>query len=102
MFPRTVMWGYSAYDWNTIAMSRSWGFLSSITRVPSRRWPVRDRLQPGDHPECRRLPAARRADEDQKLPVGDVDRYVFDGDDLAAVVVREHLAQVVEFESCHG
>ena len=25
MFSATVMWGYSAYDWNTMAMSRSLG-----------------------------------------------------------------------------
>ena len=32
-----------------------------------------DVLQPGDHPEQRRLSAARRADEDDELAVGDVE-----------------------------
>ncbi len=36
MFRRTVMCGYSAYDWNTIAMSRSFGSTSFTTRSPMR------------------------------------------------------------------
>jgi hypothetical protein len=32
-----------------------------------------DVLEPRDHPQERRLPAARRADEDDELAVGDVD-----------------------------
>lgn len=34
MFSRTVMCGYSAYDWKTIAMSRSFGAFS-LTRSPA-------------------------------------------------------------------
>ncbi len=34
MFSRTVIDGYSAYDWNTIAMSRSFGD-RSLTTLPS-------------------------------------------------------------------
>ena len=34
---------------------------------------VRDVLQPGDHPQRRRLPASRRADEDHELAVRDVE-----------------------------
>ena len=34
MFSRTVMLGYSAYDWNTMAMSRSLGLTPLTTRSP--------------------------------------------------------------------
>ena len=51
---------------------------------------VRDLLEARDHPQRRRLAAARRADEDEELAVADVEREVVDG--LDAVVV--HLVDV--------
>jgi hypothetical protein len=34
MLSRTVRWGYNAYDWNTIAMSRSLGSSALTMRSP--------------------------------------------------------------------
>ena len=39
MFSATVMCGYSAYDWKTIAMSRSFGGTSVTSRSPIRMLP---------------------------------------------------------------
>ena len=39
MLSRTVRCGYSAYDWNTMAMSRSFGSRSLTTRSPMRSSP---------------------------------------------------------------
>ena len=38
-----------------------------------------DVLEPGDHPQRGRLPAARRPDEDHELAVGDLEVHVLDG-----------------------
>jgi hypothetical protein len=56
-----------------------------------------DVLQPGDHPQRRRLPAARRADEDHELRVADLQVHVLDG--LEAV--RIALDDVVELDLGH-
>ena len=37
------------------------------------------RLQPGDHPQQRALPATRRPEQDHEVVVVDVDRHVVDG-----------------------
>jgi hypothetical protein len=60
--------------------------------------PRGDHLQPGDHPQRRRLAAAGRADEDHELPVGD--REVEVGDRLGAV--RVDLRQLVELDLGHA
>ena len=53
---------------------------------------VGDVLEPGDHPQRRRLAAAGRADEDQELAVGDVEVELLDG----LGPVREPLGHLVE------
>ena len=58
---------------------------------------VGDVLEPGDHPQRRRLPAARRADEDHELAVGDVEVQLLDG--LEAVGVA--LGDLVENDVGH-
>ncbi len=74
MLSRTVRCGYSAYDWNTMAMSRSLGSRSLTTLVADAQLASRDRLEPGDHPQRGRLAAAGRPDEHEELAVGDVER----------------------------
>ena len=54
-------------------------------------------LEPGDHPQERRLAAPRRADEHEKLAVGDEEVEVVDGDRP----VVEGLAQIAELELGH-
>jgi hypothetical protein len=56
-----------------------------------------DVLQPRDHPQRGRLPAARRADEDHELAVLDLEVHVLDG--LGAV--RVALRDVVELDVGH-
>jgi hypothetical protein len=58
---------------------------------------VGDVLQPGDHAQAGGLPAARGADEDDELAVGDVQVGLLDG--LGAV--RVPLGEVVELDGCH-
>src|SRR5690606_1328885 len=58
----------------------------------------RDRLETDDHPQQRRLPAARRADEDHQLAVLDVERDVVDSDEAVAVALHEML----ELDAGHG
>ena len=58
---------------------------------------TRDRLEPGDHPQCGGLAAARRADEHQELAVGDVEAEVVNG--VIAVVID--LVDLVENDRCH-
>ena len=53
-------------------------------------------LQPGDHPQQRRLAAAGRAEEDHELSVADVEHDVVDGGDIA-----EALGHVREPHACH-
>jgi hypothetical protein len=56
-----------------------------------------DVLEPRDHPQRRRLPAARRADEDHELRVADLQVHVLHG--LEAV--RVPLDDVVELDLGH-
>jgi len=51
-----------------------------------------DVLEPGDHPQRRRLAAARGPDEDHELAVADVEVHVLDG----FVAVVEHLGHTIE------
>ena len=51
-----------------------------------------DVLEPGDHPQRRRLAAARRPDQDHELAVGDVEVHVLDG----FVAVVEDLGDAIE------
>ena len=46
--------------------------------VPHPDCPVRDRLEPGDHPEQRRLPAAGRTEQDQPLALPDLHAQILD------------------------
>ena len=48
---------------------------------------VGDVLEPGDHPQRGRLPAAGRADEDHELAVGDVEVDVLDGLEAVGVAL---------------
>ena len=73
-------------------MSRSFGRLVVDDLAADLQLAVGDVLEPGDHPQRGRLPAARRADEDHELAVGDLEVQVLDG--LEAVVVA--LGDVVE------
>ena len=53
---------------------------------------VADLLEPGNHAQCRRLPAARRSDEHHELAVRDGEAQVGDGADA----VSEHLRDAIE------
>ena len=81
-----------------MAMSRSLGGTSLTTRSPMLIVPLRDHLEPGDHAQRGGLAAARRADEDHELLVGDVEVELADG--LGAVGVD--LPHVVEDDLSHG
>ena len=48
-----------------------------------------DVLQPDDHPQQRRLPAAGRPDEDHELAVGDVEADVVHGGEAVAVLLDD-------------
>jgi hypothetical protein len=54
-------------------------------------------LQPGDHPQNRRLAASGRAEEHHELTVADVEVDVVDGDRA----VRKHLRHVFECDGRH-
>ncbi len=58
--------------------------------------PVGHLLETRDHPQERRFPASRRADEDEELAVGDLERYAVDGGHPA-----EGLAHVFEEDRSH-
>jgi len=77
-------------------MSRSFGALS-LTTSPSMRSAGADVLQAGDHPQRGGLPAARRADEDHELAVGDVEVHGLHGLEAVAVDLRD----LVELDACH-
>ena len=68
-------------------MSRSLGGTSLTTRSPIEDVAVGDLLQAGEHAQAGGLAAARRADEDEELLVGDLDVEVVDGDDIAEALV---------------
>ena len=59
---------------------------------------VADRLEPGDHPQRARLPAARRADEDDELAVADLEVEVAD----RVRPVRIDLVQLLQRDLGHG
>ena len=71
-------------------MSRSFGCEVGDLLLADRDLAGGDLLEPGDHPQDRRLAAARGADEHHELAVADLQRDVVDRDDLVA----EHLADV--------
>ena len=56
-----------------MAMSRSFGGMWLTTLPPIADLARRDVLEPGEHAQQRRLSAARRADEDDELAIGDVE-----------------------------
>ena len=78
-------------------MSRSFGRLVVDDLAADLQLAVGDVLQPGDHPQRGRLPAAGRADEDHELAVGDVEVHILDG--LVAVAVA--LGDVLECDLGH-
>ena len=78
-------------------MSRSREGTWLTTRSPIRTTPSRDLLEPGDHPQGGRLPAARRADEDHELAVLDPEAHVRDG----ARAVRVDLGDLIEGHARH-
>jgi hypothetical protein len=55
-----------------------------------------DRLEPRHHPQCRRLAAPRRADEDHEFLVVDPEVHVLDGVDLV-----KFLVQALDMDLCH-
>jgi hypothetical protein len=57
-----------------------------------------DVLQPHDHPQQRRLPAARRPDQDHELAVLDVDAHVVDGREAVPVLLDD----VLHLDGGHG
>ena len=78
-------------------MSRARGASSVTSRSPIRIVAAGHALQPGDHAQQRRLPAARRADEHDELAVADGQVDVVDGDDAAG----EDLAHALEADAAH-
>ena len=65
--------------------------------IPDRHRPGADVLQPGHHPEGRRLAAAGRADQHHELTVRDVQAEVADRLGAAGV----HLVHVVDDDASH-
>ena len=59
-------------------MSRSLGSMSLTSAAVDQDRAAADLLEPGDHAQQRRLAAARRADQDQELAVGDVEADAVD------------------------
>ena len=66
-------------------MSRSFGGTSLTTRSPMRIVPAGDLLQARDHPQRRALAAAGRPDQDDELPVGDLQTYPIHGSNTVGV-----------------
>ncbi len=75
-------------------MSRSFGVRSFTTSIVDAELSVRDLLETRNHPQSRRLAAARRADHHHQLAVRDRQVEIEDG--LRAVV--EDLRDLVEFD----
>ena len=69
MFSNTVMCGYSAWFWNTMAMSRSLGATLLITSPSIEIVPDGDFLQPRNQPQRRRFAAAGRPHQHQQFLV---------------------------------
>ena len=78
-------------------MSRSFGSDVIHDAVADLERPVADLLEPGDHPQARRLAAAGRTDEDHELAIGDLEAEVLDGGEFA-----EALPDVIERHGGHG
>ena len=78
-------------------MSRWRGWASVMSRPSTSSVPGGHLLEPGDHPQQRRLAAAGGADEDEELAVGDVEVHVADRDDA----VRVHLRQAADADVGH-
>ena len=79
-----------------MAMSRSFGGRLLTTRVADADLAAGDVLEPGDHAQQGRLPAAGRADQDDELAILDVDRHAVD--DLRR---PEGLADVPDLDARH-
>ena len=62
-----------------MAMSRSLAGTVVTSRSPMWIAALVDRLEPGEHPQRRRLAAPRRPDEHEELAVGDLQVEVVDG-----------------------
>src|SRR4051794_39478033 len=78
-------------------MSRSRG-PSSFTRSPPIELSLADVLKPRDHPQRRRLPAPRRADQDHELAVADRQVHVLH----SLEPVRIALPDFLELNVCHA
>ena len=87
MLSATVMFGNSAYDWKTIpTLRRFGGAVGHVRAVDADRAGGRA-LEAGDHPQRRRLAAARRPEErDELAPLGG-QVEVLDGDDVAELLL---------------
>ena len=72
-----------------MAMSRSFGAMLLTTLPPMRSSPSVMSSRPGDHVQRRRLPAARRADEDDELAVGDVEVDLVDGQRAVGIALGD-------------
>jgi hypothetical protein len=72
-------------------MSRSRGANPVDQRVADEHGPRGHRLEPGEHPQRRRLAGARRPDQDHELAIRDVQRQLAHGLHLA-----ERLPHLVE------
>ena len=79
-------------------MSRSFSGTSLITATADEEIAGADVLEPRDHPEGRRLPAAGRPDEHEQLRLCDLEREVLHG--LEAV--GEAFVQVIQDDLGHG
>ncbi len=66
-----------------MAMPRSLGWMSLTTLPSISIVPRGDVLEPGDHAQQRRFPAAGRADEDDEFAIVDVDVDALDDIDRA-------------------
>ena len=99
MFSATVMCGYSAYDWKTIAMSRSFGSTVGDVVVADEDRAVVGRFQAGEHAQRGRLPAPRRSHQHQELAVGDGQIEVGDGGQL---LPRIDPRRTIEGHGGHG
>ena len=72
-------------------MSRSFGRALVDDLVADLELALGDVLEPGDHPQRGRLAAARRADEDHELAVGDLEVQVLDGLEAVGVALGDVL-----------
>jgi hypothetical protein len=93
MFARTVMCGYSASVWRHAVDDGA----------ADRNLALGDLLEPGDHPQQRRLAAARGPDEHAELTVGDRDVDTADhmrGSEVLVHLANGHCRHVPPSSSC--